>query len=243
MKSTSFSIRTALALAMLAAATVALADPPPPHHDPHANLHLDARFNHNHYYPARGYTVTALPAGHIVINHPSGAYYYHAGVWFRPQGPRWIVVSPPFGIIIPVLPLGFATVFWHGAPYYYADDVYYVRAANGYQVVEAPPANEVTYADAPSVAVAPPPSYAAPAPYVAPAPAQPRPSSPADGLFVYPKNGQTETQTAFDRIECVKWSINQTGFDPAAPSGDATARANFQRAASACLEARGYSVK
>ncbi len=250
-----------LAAALLASALPQLArSEPPPRHEgepPHrdaavrrepardpryasAHWQLDARFHHDHYYPARGYVVTSLPPGHLDIVHAGAHYYFHAGVWFRASGPRWVVITPPIGIFIPVLPIGYSTLYWRGVPYYYADDVYYVRSGTTYQVVEAPPANEVTITEV-SPSVAP---YPTPVPVPVPAPAVvSRPSSPADGMFVYPKNGQTESQTTFDRIECVKWAIGQTGFDPAQPSGDTVARGNFQRAASACLEARGYSVK
>ncbi len=263
----SFTRKAVLAAVLLSAALVPVvlrAEPPPRHEgEPprrDANVHreparevardprygsahwqLDARFHHDHYYPARGYVVSSLPPGRLEIMHGGNRYYYHAGVWFRPNGPRWVVVAPPIGIFIPILPIGYSTLYWRGVPYYYADDVYYVRAGASYQVVEAPPANEITLTETPPSATV----YAtAPTPVPVPVPtAPPRPSAPADGMFVYPKNGQTETQTAFDRIECVKWAIGQTGFDPSQPSGDATARGNFQRAASACLEARGYSVK
>ena len=203
--------------------------PDAPRVEPHyASPHwrLDNRFHHDRYYPARGYVVTTLPPGRIEVGFSGGRYYYHGGVWFRPHGPRWIVVAPPIGIIIPLLPFGYSTIYYRGLPYYYADDVYYVRTpAGSYRVIEAPPVEEVTYIES--------------APVVAQAPV---PSAPADGLFVYPRNGQTPTQTAYDRIDCVKWAIGQTGYDPS-QGGDNGARANFQRAASACLDARGYSVK
>jgi len=217
--------------------------PAPRYVSPH--WQLDARFHHDRYYPARGYVVNTLPSGHMVIEHPTGRYYFHAGVWFRPRGATWIVVAPPFGIVIPLLPPGYSTVYWRGIPYYYADDVYYERADSGYRVVEAPPANEVTLEESATLVAAPPVTVSVPAAasVIAPVPSYVKPSGPADGLFVYPKNGQTESQTTFDRIECVKWAIGQTGFDPARPSGDAGTRDNFHRAAIACLEGRGYSVK
>jgi len=202
---------------------------------PHWNY--DVRFHHDRYYPVRGYVVPSLPVGHVEVAYRGGRYWFHGGVWFRPSGPRWVVIAPPFGIVVPVLPFVYTTLWFGGQPYYYANEVYYTRVSTGYQVVEAPPINEVTIQEAPPPAVvvssipSPP-----PAPVVKQAP-------PTDGLFVYPKNGQTPTQTAFDRIECVKWAIGQTGFDPSQGVNDPNLRASFQRAASACLDARGYSVK
>ena len=67
-------------------------------------------------------------------------------------------------------------------------------------------------------------------------------------LIVYPKNGQTTDQQAADRYECHSWAKGQTGFDPTqagggVPGGNVDqARANYNRAMSACLQARGYQV-
>ncbi|HEX3396218.1 MAG TPA: outer membrane beta-barrel protein [Steroidobacteraceae bacterium] len=83
-----------------------------------------------------------------------------------------------------------------------------------------------------------------------PAPAQSGPAmSAAAGLLIYPKNGQTQEQQSADRYACHSWAQGQTGFDPtepnsgASPSDLASRRSNYRRAMSACLEARGYSVR
>ena len=58
-----------------------------------------------------------------------------------------------------------------------------------------------------------------------------------------------DEQQAADQYECHNWSKSQTGFDPTQPGGgvaqnDTGARRDqYQRAMTACLEARGYSVK
>lgn len=52
---------------------------------------------------------------------------------------------------------------------------------------------------------------------------------------VYPKNGQTASQTEADRQACNRWATSQ----PQAMN-DASV---FQRATLACLEGRGYTVK
>jgi hypothetical protein len=75
------------------------------------------------------------------------------------------------------------------------------------------------------------------------------PAVPTDDLFLYPKNGQTSEQQSVDRYECHSWAKSQTGFDPTraaggvAPAEAAQKRIAYQRAMTACLEARGYSVK
>ena len=69
---------------------------------------------------------------------------------------------------------------------------------------------------------------------------------PAQNVFVYPNKGQTAEQQAKDRYDCHRWAVDQTGFDPTTATGDAESsskRADYQRATSACLEARDYTVR
>ncbi len=77
-----------------------------------------------------------------------------------------------------------------------------------------------------------------PPPVIAPA----APSSGTGELFVYPRNGQTEAQLTADRRDCNSWAVSQTGFDPS-KVGDPQSQPRFQRAVTACLEARGYIVR
>jgi opacity protein-like surface antigen len=69
------------------------------------------------------------------------------------------------------------------------------------------------------------------------------------GLSIYPKNGQSQEQQSADRYACHSWAVGQTGFDPtepnsaASPSDLSKRRSDYRRAMSACLEARGYSVR
>ena len=91
-------------------------------------------------YPGRGSAVRVLPRGAYGVGYRDRHYWYHGGVWYAPWGPRWIVVAPPFGVFVPVLP-GFYTTLWFGGlPYYYANDVYYLwrPERNAYEVVPPP---------------------------------------------------------------------------------------------------------
>jgi hypothetical protein len=134
-----------------------------PDHDRYHTPHwvLDDRYHHNHYYPALGYAVPALPAGYLVVNHGGARFFFHAGVWFQGAGPGFVVVRPPVGVLVPVLPPAYTSVWIGGMPYFYANDVYYSAAPGGYAVAQPPPA-------AAPVAQAPPPPQAAPAPGGAP---------------------------------------------------------------------------
>ena len=192
------------------------------YHSPH--WELDTRHSHNHYYPARDYVVTALPPEPLHLVFGGNHFYFKAGVWFRPAGANYIVVTPPVGVAIPVLPRSYTTLWVAGVPYYYANGVYYGQTPGvpGYTVVPPPPG----YESAPMQPAVSPPLPAAP----------PSVTSLNTALFVYPRNGQTEAQIGLDRSECNRWATSQVGLEN---SGDP----RFQRALSACLDARGYTVK
>jgi hypothetical protein len=187
---------------------------------------------------------------HWVGMHPDwdGPRY---GGWVRPWGPTWVphywvggywggVFWPhvymgwDFPWFLAALPVGYSTYWWGGVPYYYWQGVYYVWSPDyaSYVVTDPPPVTGGVAEGA-----APPPSGQA-----------------ANGndrgamsLYVYPKNGQSAQQTDDDRYQCHQWAVGQTGFDPTNPASNTNASTatpeNYKRAVTACLEARGYSVR
>jgi hypothetical protein len=67
-------------------------------------------------------------------------------------------------------------------------------------------------------------------------------------VFLYPKNGQSSDQQAHDRYDCYRFAVAQSGFDPMHAGGAPTApgsemQSDYERAQSACFEARGYSSR
>jgi hypothetical protein len=151
----------------------------------HGPVELDARYHHDHYYPPRGYAYGTLPYGALSVGYAGGNYFFHGGVWFRPVGGRYVVVTPPIGIFAPVLPPDVVTLWIGGMPYYYADGVYYnVAPGQGYVVVAPPPGAEVAQPTPAPVAAAP------------------------DPIF-YPRNNQSATQTEADRRDCNSWATTQ----------------------------------
>ena len=66
-------------------------------------------------------------------------------------------------------------------------------------------------------------------------------------VFLYPKNGQSADQQARDRYDCYRFAVAQSGFDPMRSAGTAPAapaselQSDYDRAQSACFEARGYT--
>ncbi len=203
---------------------------------------FDARYNHGRYYPAFGAVRPDLPAGYRPYFHGTDRFYFSGGVWYAPHGAGYVVVRPPAGLVIGVLPPYYSTVWFGGVPYYYADNVYYTWQPdqNGYAVAEPPPNADPS---------APPPD--ASGSDAGPGGAPPDAQQPTGGaqmdLIVYPKNGQSKEQQSADQYECHTWAKGQTGFDPTQPAGGASgnpdmARNNYDRAMSACLQARGYQV-
>lgn len=181
---------------------------------PGGGVVLDQRHRHDHYYPPRGYLAPVLPGGALTIGWGGANWFFHGGVWFRPQGGRFVVAVPPVGIVLPVLPPAYVTLWVGGAPYFYANGVYYAPLpGQGYGVVAPPPGAEA----------------AQPVPMPPP---QPRP--PPEPI-VYPRNGQSPAQAEADRQACNRWATTQ-------PSALADAEV-FQRAVTACLDGRGYTVR
>lgn len=190
--------------------------------DNHRYRHYDSRWQHYRYYPRRGHVVRTVPRHAVVVKHRHHHYWYGGGVWYRPYGPSFVVAAPPVGVFVSVLPSFYTTVWFGGIPYYYANDAYYVWRApqRAYEVVEPPPAANVST--------------------ISPA---------AEEIFVYPREGQSPDQVASDRYDCHRWASDETGFDPTRPGGGVPAeqtrslREAYQRAMTACLEGRGYSVR
>lgn len=189
---------------------------------PMPDTRMDKRYDHNRAYPRDGRIFNRLPERRHPIHYRNRDYFYFSGVWYLPSGPNFVVVRPPIGIVVPILPPFYTTVWLGGIPYYYANDVYYLWRPdlNAYQVT-TPPVTE----------------------------SQPEPTYSADQLFVYPKQGQSEQQQADDRYACHRWGVEQSGYDPTQPpsneSGSALSRLreDYQRAMKSCLEGKGYSVR
>jgi hypothetical protein len=149
-----------------------------------------------------------------------------------------------------VLPLAYATYWYGGNPYYYANDVYYTYSPdyNGYVATDPPPVADPNGAG-PGAA----PQYAPPPPASAQPDSTPPPDNGDQGqapnqptnydtgavpgqIFMYPKNGQSAQQQAIDKAECQQWASSQAG--QVSQNGS-----DYQRAMAACVEGRGYSAR
>ncbi|MEJ2691080.1 MAG: hypothetical protein P8130_14290 [Deltaproteobacteria bacterium] len=191
-------------------------------HSRDKNWVMDRRYSHDRYYPRRGYRVRELPHGYREFHHHHERYFFYGGTWYRPYYDGFMVVTPPIGLTLSLLPPYYTTLWVNGEPYYYADGVYYrwLPQQRAYVVASPPPENEVV-----------------------------EDTSIPKSLYIYPKKGQSPAQQDTDRYECYRWAVKQTGFDPTQPGGNvppdknASMRGEYQRAMKACLEARDYSVQ
>jgi hypothetical protein len=150
--------------------------------------------------------------------------YWHGGFWPR------AFYGPGFAWFLPVLPLAYATYWWGGVPYYYANDAYYTYdpSYEGYVATDPPPVSDSGDS-----------SGSAQAPTGAQPLAQsgdPAQQGGVGQIFMYPKNGQSVEQQAQDKAECQQWAAQQAG-QVAQNSSD------YQRAMVACVEGRGYSAR
>jgi hypothetical protein len=185
---------------------------------PPTNRWLDNGHGHSRYYPRSGIRVPSLPGHAPPIVWRGSNYWFWSGVWYAPGPSGYVVVRPPYGVIVADLPPFRTLVTIGGITYLYLNGVYYrERIEGGYEVVPTPVAALGTASGSPA------------------------------RLYVYPAQGQSAEQQATDEYECHSWAVSQTGFDPTpAATGqgsDMTRRADYARAQTACLEGRGYTVR
>jgi hypothetical protein len=149
--------------------------------------HVDQRARNVRAVPPIGYAATGLPRGSIHIAHGGSHYFFDGGVWFRPYGGRYMVIAPPLGIVVPLLPPDYFTLDVNGMPYYYANGTYYAtQPGGGYSVVAAPPGVAVPVQVGPNVG-----SLAA--------------------LVVEARNGQSQAQREADQQACNGLAATQPG--------------------------------
>jgi hypothetical protein len=207
-----------------------------------------------HYYGRPGGFVGHAGAGYAPGNgYWHGGHYWGGGYWHGVFWPH-VWFNPGYAWFLPVLPLGYATFWWGGVPFYYWNNVYYTwnPGSNGYVVTDPPPVggtdNAADPGDSGYSGDAGGYAQAAPQPYGGGASPQgdaapPQGGAGASDVYLYPRNGQSEAQTQNDRYECHSWAVSQTGFDPTRQQQTGGNSADYRRAMIACLDARGYSAR
>ncbi len=206
-----------------------------------------------HYYAPNGGHIAGRVGGNYGYGRGYG-YGYRGGYGYRPAwgGGYWHGGFWPaayygwsYPLYLGFLPAVYATYWWGGIPYYYVDNVYYTwnAAENGYVAADPPPAAD-GYSDDVNAAAAAGPDAGTAADNAPPDVAQGAQSN--LGIIAYPRNGQSEQQQSTDKFQCHTWAKGQAGFDPTSQSSSnasPSARSAYGRAMSACLEARGYTVR
>jgi hypothetical protein len=174
-------------------------------------------------HPGTGYYGGGSP--YYQGGHYWGGGYYHGGYWpYTYYRPGWVWYYP-------VLPIGYATFWWGGMPYYYWNNLYYTwnPGYNGYVVTDPPP---TAGSDEYGAAVGDDPSAVTAAPMAG------QGGAGAD-LYVYPRNGQSDAQTSTDRYEC-QLGRQPDGLDRTQGGQNGNAE-DYRRAMVAC-SARGYAL-
>ncbi|WP_426134588.1 DUF6515 family protein [Pseudomonas sp. PWP3-1b2] len=165
-----------------------------------------------------GFIVDRFPDRNYRVPYRGQDYFYSGGYWYRPQGPRYVVVTPPYGIRVQTLP-DYAREVWVGSTLFFvAAGAYYTYESTSQQyVVVQPPAQ-------------------------APAPA---PQSNGYDVVAYPANGQSPAQVQQDGYDCYRWAVQQSGFDPRTVTyaPDPAVVQTYRQAQGNCLSSRGYQVQ
>ena len=89
-------------------------------------------------YTRHGDAVKRLPRGYRRTWWNKSPYYYSSGVFYRPSGLGFTVVSAPLGAIVLSLPIGYQRMWVSDSWYYSYGGTFYRRAPRGYAVVEPP---------------------------------------------------------------------------------------------------------
>ncbi|MGV8921169.1 MAG: DUF6515 family protein [Pseudomonas sp.] len=172
--------------------------------------------------------IDRMPSEHSRYGWHGQDYFYSGGYWYRPQGPRYVIVQPPRGIRVHELPSYSQEVWLGGTLFFVAAGTYYLyqQDTQDYVVSEPPQGVEPAYPDG-----APPPEQAPPF------------NISYDPRFA-PVNGQGQEQMNQDGYDCHMYAVDQSRFDPTtaayAPSEQVVDI--YRRSMSNCLSSRGYSV-
>jgi hypothetical protein len=163
-----------------------------------------------------GHVIDRFPDRDYRVPYGGRDYFYSGGYWYRPQGPRYVVVQPPRGIRVSYLPDYAREVWIGGSLLFLAAGSYYAYQENTQDYVVVEPAG------------------------------QPLPQSASNSYDVeaYPANGQSPEVVNQDGYDCYRYAVEQSGFDPRADTyqPDPSAVQAYRQAQGNCLSSRGYRV-
>jgi hypothetical protein len=168
-----------------------------------------------------GHVIDRFPDREYRVPYRGLDYFYSGGYWYRPLGPRYVVVEPPRGIRVSYLPEYAEQVLIGGSVLFLAAGSYYAyqESTRDYAVVE-PPVGTFQLQQQQQVA------------------------SNGYDVEAYPANGQSAEQVNQDGYECYQYAVQQSGFDPrtATYQPDPSVVQTYRQAQGNCLSSRGYQV-
>lgn len=166
-----------------------------------------------------GYMIDRFPGRNDRVAYRGQDYFFSGGYWYRPQGPRYVVVHPPYGIRVGYLP-DYAREIWIGSTLLFlAAGAYYTYEADTQQYVVVEPPQGVALEDQ-------------------------QPAGNGYDVLAYPINGQSPQQVDQDRYDCYRWAVQQSGFAPASVTYQPAPQVvqAYRQAQGNCLSSRGYEV-
>jgi hypothetical protein len=169
--------------------------------------------DNHHPRPRPPNVVYVLPPYYYDYYWGGNLYYNFNGGWYSPYGGSYVSVGRPYGLYTRSLPANYSSFYYDDMRYYLHEDTYYTYDRSRGGYV------------------------------VTPSPYGEDEEGADQDIFVYPAQGQSETQLADDRYACHRWAVRESGYDPLDDEYDRDRRANYMRALTACLEGRGYTVK
>ncbi|MFH1320217.1 MAG: DUF6515 family protein [Bacteroidota bacterium] len=121
---------------------------PPPKEAVHQQNPKPRQAAHYHYrhLPRRGAEVEKMDAATVSIAFKGMKLHYHTGIFYKPKGAAsFVVVRPPMGIRIKVLPPEHRKIVIGPAVYFYYYGTFYKKTPNSdeYEVIDAPVGAEV----------------------------------------------------------------------------------------------------
>ncbi|WP_073523646.1 DUF6515 family protein [Pseudomonas fluorescens] len=167
-----------------------------------------------------GYVIDRFPERNYRVPYRGQDYFFSGGYWYRPQGPRYVVVTPPYGIRVHYLPDYAREVWVGGSLLFLAAGAYYAYEQSTQQYVVVQPPTQVP---------SPPPT----------------PQGNGYDVVAYPANGQSPAQVQQDGYDCYRWAVQQSGFDPRTVTyaPDPAVVQTYRQAQGNCLGSRGYQVQ
>lgn len=167
-----------------------------------------------------GYVIDRFPDRDYRVPYRGQDYFFSGGYWYRPQGPRYVVVTPPYGIRVHYLPDYAREVWVGGSLLFLAAGAYYAYEQSTQQYVVVQPPTQVP---------SPPPT----------------PQGNGYDVVAYPANGQSPAQVQQDGYDCYRWAVQQSGFDPRTVTyaPDPAVVQTYRQAQGNCLGSRGYQVQ